>query len=315
MNSKKIFSYIALLSLVILNLSFLPFTIETASAQLFQVNPEQQPRSIIPLPTEAYSDSFIVAEGRTALEQTANLSARIIGAGRLLIAGVAILLGLTGIIQLIIAQDKEESLTRAKRIILYSVIGIVLIALSNDLGQILDFRGGGLLGDRGEVTSRLRLFDDTVRIVITFLKYLIGAVAILMLTITGLQLITEGDNEEEASKAKKNIAYIAGGLFALLFVDNIIRNVFYNIDRPGSDLSIDLGQGIREIVGFTNFIVSWIGPIAIITLVAGGLMYVGSFGNEETQSKAKKMMITSLIGIVMIYGAFGLVSTIISGSL
>lgn len=312
---RKILSYIALSSLIALNLAFIPFTFDSVSAQFIQINPEQQRRSIIPLPTDAYSDNFIVAEGDNALEQTANLSMRIIGAGRLLIAGIAILLGLTGIVQMVVAQDKEESVTKAKRIVLYSVIGIAMIALSSDLGKILDFSGGGLLGTRAEVSSRLMLFDDTVRIVITFLKYLIGAVAILMLTITGLQLITLGENEEEAGKAKKNIVYILGGLFALIFVDNIINNVFYNIDRPGDDLTINLGQGVREIVGFTNFMVSWIGPIAVITLVAGGLMYVGSFGNEETQSKAKKMMITSLVGIVAIYGAFGLVSTIISGSL
>jgi hypothetical protein len=179
----------------------------------------------------------------------------------------------------------------------------------------MDFSGGGLLGERAEVAFRLRLFDNTVRILITFIKFILGAIAVFMLTLTGLRLITLGDNEEEAGKAKKNIIYILGGLFALLFVDNMINNVFYVIDKPGENITIDLAQGIREIVGFTNFIVSWITPVAVITLVAGGLMYVGSFGNEETQTKAKKMIITSLIGIVIIYGAFGLVSTIISGSL
>jgi hypothetical protein len=82
-------------------------------------------------------------------------------------------------------------------------------------------------------------------------------------------MVTLGDSEEEMGKAKKNIGFILGGLFALIFVDGIIRNVFYNIDRPGQNVSIDLGQGIKELVGFTNLIVSFMGPIAIITLVAG----------------------------------------------
>jgi len=315
MNFQKLLSFILLSILVALNLIFLPFTSELASAQFFQINPEEKHKSIIPLPTDAYKKNFIIAEGDTALEQTANLSMRVIGAGRLLIAAIAILLGLTGIVQLIIAEDKEESVTKSKIIILYYFIVIILIAISYDLGQIMDFSGGGLLGERAEVAFRLRLFDNTVRILITFIKFILGAIAVFMLTLTGLRLITLGDNEEEAGKAKKNIIYILGGLFALLFVDNMINNVFYVIDKPGENITIDLAQGIREIVGFTNFIVSWITPVAVITLVAGGLMYVGSFGNEETQTKAKKMIITSLIGIVIIYGAFGLVSTIISGSL
>jgi hypothetical protein len=122
MNFQKLLSFILLSILVALNLIFLPFTSELASAQFFQINPEEKHKSIIPLPTDAYKKNFIIAEGDTALEQTANLSMRVIGAGRLLIAAIAILLGLTGIVQLIIAEDKEESVTKSKIIILYSII-------------------------------------------------------------------------------------------------------------------------------------------------------------------------------------------------
>jgi hypothetical protein len=310
--NRKIFKFTAIFALAYFNLGFLPGTMDVAFAEVIKLNP--QPQSI-PLPVDAYKDSFIVAKGENGLQQSAYIIYTVVGALRYLIAGVATLLGLTGVIQLLLAKEKEESLTKAKTIILYSVLGIILIALSNDLAKIMDLSGGGLLGTKEQIASRLNLFDNTVRIVITFSKYLIGAVATLMLIITGMEMVTMGDSEDEMGKSKKNIGYILGGLFLLIFVDNIIRNVFYKIDRPGQNVSVDLAQGVKELVGFTNLLVSFVGPIAIITLVAGGLMYVASFGNEETQGKAKKMMITSLVGIVAIYGAFGVVSTIITGSL
>lgn len=300
---KNCFKYIAITAALWLNLGFLPGTISNVQAQVM-------------LNEEAYNGSFVVAEGDDSLSQTQNLVYKSVGRARLILASVCILLAMTGAVQLAISPDKEEAQERSKRIILYSVIGLALIALASDLAQIFDLSGGGLLGGADVLRQRLQIFDNTVRIIITFTKYLIGAVAILMLVVNGLEMISKGgENEDEAKQARNNVIYVLGGLFALIFVDGIIRNVFYKIDQPGSDLTIDLGQGIQELVGFTNLIVSVVGPIAIITLVAGGALYVASFGNEDNQGTAKKMMISSLVGIIVIYGAFGIVSTFISGSL
>ncbi len=301
--SKKCFKLSLIALLLWANLGFLPGTVITGLAQ------------IIPLPEEPYKNTFVVGSGDTALEKTESVVGKVVGQGRLLLAAVAILLGITGAVQLLVSEDKDEGATKAKQIILYSVVGFAIIALSSDLGKIFDLSGGGLLGNRAELNERLQIFDNTIRIVITFIKYLLGSVAILMLVITGLRLVTNSDQEDEVGKNKKNIMYILGGLFALLFVDTFIRNVFYKIDAPGEDLTIDLGQGITELVSFTNFIVSWVGPIAILTFVAGGAMYVFAFGDEEQQGTARKMMTASLIGIVFIFGAFGIVSTVITGRL
>jgi cytochrome bd-type quinol oxidase subunit 2 len=214
---------------------------------------------------------------------------------------------------MVTANGNEEAFDKAKKIILYSVLGLVMIAMSSEIATILDLRDGGILGDQAEIRERFAVFDKSVNIIITFIKYVIGAVAVLMLVISGANMVAKGGNEEEAAKEKKRIGYISLGLVGLIFVDNIIRNVLYKIDKPLSDPTIDVSQGIREIVSFTNLIITFVGPVAILTLVAGGAMYVFSAGNDETQEKAKKMIFTSLVGIILIYGAFGIVSTIVAG--
>ena len=51
----------------------------------------------------------------------------------------------------------------------------------------------------------------------------------------------------------------------------------------------------------------------MLGIVAGGLMYAMAGGDEEKSGKAKKILVNSIIGAIIIYGAFALVSTIISG--
>jgi hypothetical protein len=61
-------------------------------------------------------------------------------------------------------------------------------------------------------------------------------------------------------------------------------------------------------------VVSIVGPVAIISLVIGGVMYMTAAGKEETMEKAKRLIIASIVGIIIIYGAFAIISTFIAGN-
>lgn len=290
-----------LIALIALNVSLIPGSL-IAGAQF------------LPLPEDKYTNFFPNVKGDTALAKTSFLAKKIVNGVRIAIGAVAVLLIITAALQVVVGQGKEESYDKAKTIIIYSVIGLAIIAISGDLSKIVDLTGGGLLGNKEVVLSRVRLFDNSIRIIITFFKYFIGAIAIFMLVRSGFRMVALGHNEEELGNDKKNIAWISIGLVALVFMDNFVKNVFYKIDNPFETPTLDVGQGIKEIVSFTNLVVGFVGPIAILSLVAGGVMYVASGGNDDTQGKAKKLMATSLVGIIIIYGAFGIVSTIISGA-
>jgi len=285
-----------LLSLIVLNFSLIPLASQAG---------------FIPLDNENYEETFVTAEGDTALEQSTSITVKVINIARILIGSVAVFMAIISAVQML--SSNEESNTNAKKAILYSIIGLVVIALSADLAKLFDLSNGGLIGSKKELGARVQIFDNSIRIMITFIKYLIGAIATALLVQSGLRMVTHGANEEEVSKDKKRVFSIGIGLVALIFVDTIIRNVLYKIDDPLKNPTIDLKQGTTELIGFTNLIITLVAPIAILTLVAGGAWYVASMGNEENQEKAKKMMITSLLGIILIYGAFGIVSTLIIG--
>jgi len=123
------------------------------------------------------------------------------------------------------------------------------------------------------------------------------------------------------TKEKKTLGLSALGLVLIVFADTIIRKIFYKIDTtayPGIEgvkPAIDPYRGVQEIVGITNFVVTFISPIAVLIFIIGGIMYLTAGDEEEKTTKAKRMMIAAVIGIVIIYGAFALVSTFVSGQI
>lgn len=265
--------------------------------------------------TSPFERFFFKPEGDTGLEQAEFVIERIVNLGRLAVGLIATLFAIISAVRLAFSQGDSEAMESAGNTLLYSVIGIIIMAISPDLGKLFALNDGGLLGTKSVVQERLMIFDNGIRIIITFFKYLLTAVATASLAFSGSQMIAQASSEDQVSKAKKNFGVTLGALVALIFADGLIRRVFYRVDTPLDEPRVDLGQGVEELAGFINLVVAFMGPIAMITLVAGGLMYAASAGNEETQTKARKMIGVSLAGIVLIYGAFALVSTVISGQL
>ncbi len=239
---------------------------------------------------------------------------RAAGIVRLAIATVALLMGTIGVARMVTSRGEQDEYDKGIMTLIYGVAGIFLIALSGDIAAILSPYNGGLLGADLEVRARTLIFDNGVRTVITFIKYFAGTVAVAMLVRIGFRMVAFGGNDDDLGQDKKNIGFIALGLILLIFGDSLIRNIFYKVDSPlAAKPTIDISGAMLELISFTNLIVKLVGPIAVITLVAGGLMYVLSGVNEELKDQGVKMIKVSLIGIILLYSAFGIVNTAIIG--
>lgn len=236
---------------------------------------------------------------------------------------------------LVTAQGSDEKWKNAKNTMVFSIIGLALVGLSGEIVRIFAVGNcaelgllpssnntgcleGGFLKNPQAIIQRTTLFNKMVQYLITFIKYLIGAVAVLSLMRNAIRMAanTAGD---ELEKDKKNIMASLMGLILIIIADPIINKVFFSIDSSrypstgGAVVNINYTQGISEIVGFTNYLVAILTPIAILVVIAGGIMYMTSGGNAENQAKAKRMIFLALTGIIIIYGAFAIVSTFISG--
>ena len=73
--------------------------------------------------------------------------------------------------------------------------------------------------------------------------------------------------------------------------------------------------GLRGIVlAIVNFFLGFLGLLAVIMVIYGGFLYVGSAGNDENVGKAKKILLYAAVGIIIILVSFALVNTILGAA-
>lgn len=259
--------------------------------------------------------------GETGIKRAANLAASILENARLILAAVAIgALILSGFF-LITAQGNEEELTKQKTNLQWWGIGLLIILLMKPFLQIFDVAEGGIFADPEYVVDRVKIFDQSTTIVITYIKYILGGIAIVYIVRSCYYLITYGDQEETVTKEKKNIFAAAIGLVLVTLADMYVNKFLFIVDKdPSSSAAavnpaIDARRGMVELIGMTNFLVTFAGPLAMLLLVVGAIMYVTAQGEEDQMNKAKSLIKNTVIGLIIIYGTYGLVTTFITGSI
>lgn len=270
------------------------------------------------LPLPATDDLDVPApEGDSAFEKLENLLGPVARNLRIIVGGVALLFIVVSGFSMVISGDNEENAKTQKKSLTYGLIGLLMISIAGPIAEVFDYREGNFISDPDKLVERVALFDDTTRIVITFVKYLLGGLASLMFIRSGAMMVIAGDSEEDVSKEKKSLALGAGGLLMVIVSDLVVRRVFYvaefNEDADKTIVSIDQSEGVQQLVAVTNLMVSFVGPIMLLGIVAGGVLYMTAGGDEERTGLAKKIVMNSIIGVVIIYGAFALVSTVIVG--
>lgn len=121
-------------------------------------------------------------------------------------------------------------------------------------------------------------------------------------------------------KTLKQFLVVTGlTVMALLLVNSIgVSPVFAQaIDTQQDQIPIIAtlsgGQtGLRGIVlTIVNFFLTFLGLLAVVMVIYGGFLYVSSAGEEENVTKAKKILMYAVIGIVLIVVSFALVNTLL----
>lgn len=118
-------------------------------------------------------------------------------------------------------------------------------------------------------------------------------------------------------KLIKQIAIVTTAMIAGLLLVSLAPTAFAQFIRPGDNPVAEAtgGQGnIRPLIlTMLRFGLGFLGLIAVIMIIYGGILYVTSAGNEENATKGKKILMYSIVGIVIIFISFALVNTVIGG--
>lgn len=281
----------------------------------------------IPLDVEAYYD-FAQLNETTPTGMLNEFVYGLVKNLKYILGAIAVLFIILSAIKLIVAGDNEETVTKQKTAITMGIIGLAIVMMGDEFAKVLsvacapgelDCARGGFLSDPGNMIQQAALFKQGTRILITFIKYFIGSVAVIMLVRNGIRFIALAGNEESVTLDKKNVAFTSIGLILMIIASTVIDKVLYIVDITRYDSStgvmpaINPDRGMQELIGITNVVVNFAAPIAILALIAGAVMYATAGGNEEQTERAKRLIILAVGGMVLIYGAFAIISTVVSG--
>jgi len=120
---------------------------------------------------------------------------------------------------------------------------------------------------------------------------------------------------------KKLLAYAMTGVFCLALLapmtasaqtlgsnDILDPNFSDDTGLGQADLTTTIAQLIRVALGF-------LGVIAVVIVLYGGVMWMTAGGNEDRVTKARKIMTAGLIGLIIILAAYAIASFVISNLL
>lgn len=269
------------------------------------------------LPDSSSFGDVPAPEGDDAIAQAKDMATRLLRPLRIIMAAIGILLIVLYGFTLIISGRNEQTVETQQRALWKGIIGLALISMAGTISEIFNFQEGNIFASEENILVSTGLFNEGTTLIITFMKYILGSVAVFTIVRSGFVMVVSGGAEESTTREKKNLL---AGFVALGFVmigDFFVKKVMFNVEQVGNKavVSIDAASGVKEIAAITNFMVSFIGPFMVLGIVAGGLMYAMAGGDEEKSGKAKKILINSIIGTIIIYGAYALVATIIKGVL
>lgn len=104
---------------------------------------------------------------------------------------------------------------------------------------------------------------------------------------------------------KKNLYRLGGG--AVVAATSVQVALADAVTVPNPVGNPDLGSVLRSVV---NALLIFAGAVAVLFLIIGGFRYVISTGNEQQVEAAKKTILYAILGLIVIFIAFVLVSLI-----
>ncbi len=155
-----------------------------------------------------------------------------------------------------------------------------------------------------------------VNFVVAILTSIFGAVLVLIVIVSAVQITMSGGKEEQVKKGKENIFKAVTGLVLLIsfraimllvnlaFEDVNTKQLFTrNVSVNEASFGIaGIPTLINNVIGIALFLG---GALAVIFVIVGGIQYITSGGGEGIK-KAKKTIIYALAGLVISISAYGI---------
>lgn len=163
-------------------------------------------------------------------------------------------------------------------------------------------------GDRFHELSSTEPGADAITsiifIAIDFLKYVLGTVAVVFATISGVKLVAAGGKVDEVSEKEKDaLKYIFYGLVVVMIADQLVTKVFFGqygeCITSASNAQACAATGSTLIKGIYSFIMALMASISILIIVMAAFRMIMAYGNEDDIGKQKRHIGAALIALLI----------------
>lgn len=228
-----------------------------------------------------------------------------------LIGAIAVVYLVMSGFNLITAERKiDEVSEKQKEAIKYIIYGLIFIIIADELITKVFFGDyGECLASASNAAECAKVGGSLIKGIYSFILAIIATTAVFVLAISAFRLITSTGDEEVINKQKKRIGMAVIGLIIAAVAEFLVKGILF---QEGGTKGINLAAAQKLMYSLTSFVASFIGAVAFVVLFYGGFLYITSAGNDEKTGKAKKIIISAIIGILIALATYGIVVTFTS---
>lgn len=188
-------------------------------------------------------------------------------------------------IYLLLGFGDDGSKDKAKKIIIYTIAGMAIVILAELIVSFAMYLVTGTGEDAG----------PTIIAIMNRIVSYTALIAFITIVVAGFYLILGLGDDGGKDKAKKIILYTIIGIILIGFANVIVSLIYYVVAGTGN------GGAVRNIIaGFIRRVLNYLGLIATITIIIAGFYLVLSLGNDDNKDRAKKIVLYTVIGLVVI---------------
>lgn len=225
-----------------------------------------------------------------------------IPAARALIVGLAVVYFAWYAIALITESSSENTLTETRKAYANAAMGLAFIGIASFLVDTFSPLTAG-----GNIANETP-FYVAAEIIADYITFAVGAFLVFMISLSGFRIIALQGNESEIEKLKKNFFTGLMGVVVLLSARIIVLAIV-----PTGPLGTHTGALglVNEVAGMIRFLLEIVAGLAVIALIASGLFYIISLHSDERAQRARRIIISTIIVLVIVITSHMILSTFI----
>lgn len=207
----------------------------------------------------------------------------------------------------LVMSEDEGKLSTAKRTISATLIGIMLVFISQEL--VKAFYTEGLLNAAG--APRL---NATVYGLVNWFLVAMAALGVLMIIVSVIRAIGSFGKEEELANIRQTIFGIATGILMISLLPAIKLTLGVTDLQPlgAAGSNSDATAIIEAVASIVSNLLLFLALIAVTVIIYAGIRMIVNLGNDDEYGNSKSLIVRALIGLIVILLSYTAVAFVIS---